>query len=78
MAERVRIREIENEEGKYAGGRPPQFSPDQRAEIKNRVGSPRRVRVAVLDLEPVQAGRLSGGTGGGRRHLSRGLADAAT
>ena len=48
-----------------------------RADQEDRAGAPGRSRAAVLDLEPVEAGRLSGRRGGGRGHLPRGAAGAA-
>ena len=42
---------------------------------EDRAGPAGRSRAAVLHLEPVEAGRLPGRRGGGRRHLPRGPAD---
>ena len=54
---------------RYAGGRPPIFDADQRAEIKRiALGRPTDLRTAVLDVVVDQAGRVSGRKGGGRRH----------
>ena len=55
---------------KYAGGRPPKFDLEQRAEIKKVALAAGRPWAAILDLEPVQAGRLPSRAGGGRRHFS--------
>src|SRR5215204_26143 len=64
---------------KYAGGRPPKFTlPPAAGDQEDRTGAPDRSRAAVLGLESVQAGRLPGCRGGGRGHLPRRPADAAT
>ncbi len=54
---------------KYAGGRPPTFTlPQRQPDQEDRLVPPGRSRPAFLDLEPVQAGRVPGRRGGGRRH----------
>ena len=54
---------------KYSGGRPPKFTLPERREIKKiALSRPGRPRPALFDLEPVQAGRVPGRRGGGRRH----------
>ena len=53
---------------RYAGGRPPTFTLPQHREIKKLVLSRSPTTIAVFHLEPVQAGRLPGREGGGRRH----------
>ena len=52
---------------------PPAAAGDQ----EDGAGPTGRSRPAVLHLEPVEAGRLPGRRGGGRRHLPRGPAHAA-
>lgn len=64
---------------KYARGpatevRPRAAGTDQ----EDRAGALGRSRAAVLDLEPVEAGRLPCCRGGGRGHLPRGTPPAAT
>jgi len=61
---------------KYAGGRTPKFNTEQKAEVKQIALASDRSWAAVLNVEPVQAGRLPGGAGGGRGHLSRRVAQA--
>ena len=46
---------------KYAGGRPPKFTLPERQQIKKiALSRPQDHRLAVLDVEPVQAGGVLG------------------
>ena len=54
---------------RYRGGRPPRFTPAQRAEIKKvALGQSDRPRIAVLHLERAEAVAVPGRGGGGRGH----------
>ena len=54
---------------RYAGGRPPKFDLKQRAQIKRVALAARKITGCRSPPEPVQAGRLPGRRGGGRRLL---------
>src|SRR5947209_8145931 len=63
---------------KYAGGRPPKFDLEQRAEIKKiALSRPADHGLPFSTLEPVEACGLPGRRGGGGRHLPRGPPRAA-
>ena len=54
---------------KYAGGRPPKFTlPERQAIKKVALSRPQDHSLPFSALEPVQAGRVPGRRGGGRRH----------
>jgi transposase len=53
---------------KYTGGRPPKFTLPERQAIKKVALPSAGPQPALLELEPVQAGRVPGRRGGGRRH----------
>jgi transposase len=58
----------------YAVGRPPKFDTEQRGQIKQiALARPSDHGLPFSTWRLVEAGRLPGGTGGDRGHLSRGL-----